>query len=120
MTSSFSPVRSGSRCIRSGLPPAIAAAVQLVTPAQQPALTMPHSAPVNSLSRRPTASINSSMWTKLGAPRSRGRSRGAYAAAERRGRGHHPAATEQVAAAEAGPGLFDVLPEVIHVRLHVG
>ena len=50
--------------MRSGLPPAIDAAVKCVIPAQHPLVTMPHGACVISASRLPTASINSSMWTK--------------------------------------------------------
>ena len=49
--------------MRSGLEPAMQAAVQLVTAAQQPPLTMPHSAPVNSARRWLTPPINSSIWT---------------------------------------------------------
>ena len=47
----------------SGLPPATQAAVTCLSPAAQPAETIPHSAPVNSASRRPTASANSSSCT---------------------------------------------------------
>ena len=65
MTSFFSPARFGSRCMRSGLPPAIADAVQCVIAAQHPAVTMPHSAPLSSARRLPTPSISSSIWTKL-------------------------------------------------------
>ena len=48
------------RTCRSGLPPATQAAVACDIAAAQPALTMPHSAPVSSASRLPTASITSS------------------------------------------------------------
>ena len=48
---------------RSGLPPAMQAAVAWEMAAAQPALTMPHSAPVNSASRLPAAAISSSIWT---------------------------------------------------------
>ena len=48
ITSFLRPVRSGSRCMRSGFVPAIEAAVQWVKAAQQPAVIMPHSAPVSS------------------------------------------------------------------------
>ena len=43
-TSLFNPVRLGTRCICSGSQPAMQAAVQCVNAAQQPAVTMPHSA----------------------------------------------------------------------------
>ena len=47
----------------SGLPPATQAAVTCFSPAAQPAETIPHSAPVSSASRRPTASASSSSCT---------------------------------------------------------
>ena len=50
------------RTCRSGLPPATHAAVACDIAAAQPALTMPHSAPVSSASRLPTAAISSSSW----------------------------------------------------------
>src|ERR1019366_476854 len=65
MASLFRPARLGRRCMRSGLPPAMAEAVKWVMAAQQPAVTMPHSAPVNSARRWLTPSISSSMLTKL-------------------------------------------------------
>jgi simple sugar transport system permease protein len=58
----FSPVRSGSRCIRSGFAPARHAAVACVSAAAHPAVTIPHSAFVISARRRPTPSISSSRW----------------------------------------------------------
>ena len=48
----------------SGLPPVTHAAVTCFSPAAHPAETMPHSAPVSSASRWPTASANSSICTK--------------------------------------------------------
>ncbi len=51
--------------MRSGLPPAMADAVKCVMAAQHPAVTIPHSAPVNSARRWLTPSISSSMLTKL-------------------------------------------------------
>lgn len=48
----------------SGLPPVTQAAVTCFIPAAHPAETMPHSAPVISEKRRPTASASSSIWTK--------------------------------------------------------
>ena len=51
------------RTCRSGLPPATHAAVACDMAAAQPAVTMPHSAPVSSARRLPAASINSSIWT---------------------------------------------------------
>ena len=48
----------------SGLPPVTQATVTCFIPAAHPAETMPHSAPVISAKRRPTASASSSIWTK--------------------------------------------------------
>ena len=58
------PVRSGMRMSFSGLPPVTHAAVTCFSPAAHPADTMPHSAPVSSASRCPTASASSSICTK--------------------------------------------------------
>ena len=58
------PVRSGMRISLSGLPPVTHAAVTCFSPAAHPADTMPHSAPVSSASRCPTASASSSICTK--------------------------------------------------------
>ncbi len=51
------------RTCRSGLPPATHAAVACDIAAAQPELTMPHSAPVSSARRLPTAAITSSSCT---------------------------------------------------------
>ena len=48
----------------SGLPPVTQATVTCFNPAAHPAETIPHSAPVSSAKRRPTASASSSIWTK--------------------------------------------------------
>ena len=63
VTSFFMPVRSGMRCIFSGSPPVMQAAVAWASAAAQPLVTMPHSACVSSASLLPTDSISSSMWT---------------------------------------------------------
>ena len=64
ITSSFAkPARLGMRTCRSGFPPATHAAVACDIAAAQPALTMPHSAPVSSARRLPTPSISSSSCT---------------------------------------------------------
>ncbi len=64
MHSSFGkPRRSGTRTWRSGFPPVTQAAVAWVSAAEQPVVTIPHSAWVSSERRLPIASASSSRWT---------------------------------------------------------